>query len=147
MMIFQMYGHNLARQRDKLIRGCLEDLCFLQGEVEKTKASIGAIATDTISTFLIYHVYQLMHYHFDLGFRLELFVPYEFAYIFWYANSSAHSHFVAFVYSSRKVFKFRYFSEIVSKNVNHLLERIYSLIVYHFGRSTFYQSNNVVTDR
>lgn len=36
-----------------------------------------------LSSFIAYHTLSLMRYHFQLSFRLELFVPYEFTYVYW----------------------------------------------------------------
>lgn len=66
------------------------------------------------STFLFYHILYLMHYHFELGFRLELFVPYEFAYIFWY------------------------FGEVVVKSMVNLLERKFNLLYFNYEKCMTY---------
>lgn len=36
-----------------------------------------------LSSFIAYHTLSLMRYHFQLSFRLDLFVPYEFTYAYW----------------------------------------------------------------
>ena len=95
--LLQCYGHNLARQRDKLLRQCLEEFGVLHADAEKIEMEIEARARNSqdskqqpqqqvrpvLSNFLLFHLLQLMYYHFDLGFRLELFVPYEFVFHFY----------------------------------------------------------------
>ncbi|KAI1719614.1 mak10 subunit, natC n(alpha)-terminal acetyltransferase domain-containing protein [Ditylenchus destructor] len=60
------------------------------------------------STFLLYHILQLMHYHFELGFHLDIFVPYEFAYTYWY------------------------FGEVVVKSITNILERKCNLLILNY---------------
>uniref|UniRef100_A0A915D2Z6 Protein MAK10 homolog n=1 Tax=Ditylenchus dipsaci TaxID=166011 RepID=A0A915D2Z6_9BILA len=116
--VFQMYGHNLARQRDKLLKNCFEDFSVLSIEAEKMEMGISSSSNGlnafqqakppTFSTFLLYHILSLMHYHFELGFRMELFVPYEFCSCYWY------------------------FSEVVAKSIVNILEIILSTAFVKF---------------
>ncbi len=61
----------------------------------------------------VLHAYSLSfrHYHFELGFRLELFVSYEFAYCYWY------------------------FGEIVGKSLINILERKCNLLILNYSRT------------
>ncbi|KAI1720527.1 mak10 subunit, natC n(alpha)-terminal acetyltransferase domain-containing protein [Ditylenchus destructor] len=120
--VFQIRGHNLARQRDKLLRQCFEDLGVLQAEADKIEMDAFAIGMSNggdaypkppiFSTFLLYHILQLMHYHFELGFRLDIFVPYEFAYTYWY------------------------FGEVVVKSITNILERKCNLMILNYTAAT-----------
>ena len=129
LTIIQMFGQNLARQREK-ISSCIEDLAALQTEVYKNSmfhflqidilcvfyffffaAFLGCLClclilqverveTDfdlllggqltasgrSITAFVIYHVLRLIEYHFYLSFHLELFVPYEYPFVYWWVS-------------------------------------------------------------
>ncbi|VDD95351.1 unnamed protein product [Enterobius vermicularis] len=90
LTIIQMFGLNLARQREK-ISSCIEDLSTLLDMVEKLESALGFYlggqmmeSGRSISSFIIYHALLLIEYHFYLSFHLELFVPYEYPYVYWY---------------------------------------------------------------
>uniref|UniRef100_A0A158R4V7 Protein MAK10 homolog n=1 Tax=Syphacia muris TaxID=451379 RepID=A0A158R4V7_9BILA len=90
LSIIQMFGLNLARQREK-ISSCIEDLSALQDMVEKMESAfnfyLGGQLSEigrSITSFIVYHALLLIEYHFYLSFHLELFVPYEYPYVYWY---------------------------------------------------------------
>lgn len=60
-------------------------------QVEKLESALGFYlggqmmeSGRSISSFIIYHALLLIEYHFYLSFHLELFVPYEYPYVYWY---------------------------------------------------------------
>ncbi|KHN75842.1 N-alpha-acetyltransferase 35, NatC auxiliary subunit [Toxocara canis] len=90
--VIQMFGLNLARQREKIVC-CVEDFSALQNEAERLEADfdacLGAPAsavTLSLTSFVLYHTLLLIEYHFYLSFRLDLFAPFEYPYVYWYMS-------------------------------------------------------------
>ncbi|UMM31939.1 hypothetical protein L5515_005937 [Caenorhabditis briggsae] len=97
--VYSSFGCNLSRQRDRL-EMALEELAHIQfyaGQVEKRtdEVMIAAKMIDSsgkeqnssfhsIASFVFHNLVGIIHYYFELGFRMDLFVPYEFPYIFWF---------------------------------------------------------------
>lgn len=94
---FKIFGHNIARQRDSLFKTCFKNLGMLQTmsyqietDIIYDKSCLKQQPT-ILTTFLLMHISKFMLYHFELGFNLELFVPYEMPYIyFYYGRIVAH---------------------------------------------------------
>ncbi|XP_067665722.1 N-alpha-acetyltransferase 35, NatC auxiliary subunit-like [Haliotis asinina] len=91
-ILFQITGHNRARQRDKWAH-VLEDLALLQEEADKVDAFLHGILVKTepsrnhlacFGTWVLYHTLQAMIYYTLAGFELELYAPYEYHYVYWY---------------------------------------------------------------
>lgn len=99
-LLIQTFGHNCARQRDK-IPPLLEEFAIVQEEADKLDTLLNAVLTSTsagsdgksgqnttpllfFSTWLLYHVLRLMVRHILSGFELELFSVHEFPYLYWY---------------------------------------------------------------
>ncbi|CAD6199723.1 unnamed protein product [Caenorhabditis auriculariae] len=93
LLVYQVFGCNMARQRERLVP-LIEDLGNLQMEASRIEARTDEIVRGTkdckliphpsMATFVFNNLLALITYHFELSFRLDLFVPYEFCYIYWY---------------------------------------------------------------
>ncbi|XP_025078091.1 N-alpha-acetyltransferase 35, NatC auxiliary subunit-like [Pomacea canaliculata] len=92
--LFQITGHNRARQRDKWAH-VLEDLSNLQEEADKVDAYLHSLLIKTepnrshlacLGTWVLYHTLQTMINYTLAGFELELYAPYEYHYVYWYLS-------------------------------------------------------------
>ena len=97
-LLIQTFGHNCARQRDK-IPALLEEFTLAEEEADKLDTMLSALVASTqpggsadskpptpvlyFSTWLLYHVLKLMIRYILSGFELELFSVHEFGYFFW----------------------------------------------------------------
>lgn len=90
--LLQIYGHNRARQRDKLAH-LLEDLVILQDEADKVDAFLHNLSQKSenplphlacFGTWILYHTLKVMIQYVLSGFELELYSIHEYSYIFWY---------------------------------------------------------------
>lgn len=90
--LLQIYGHNRARQRDKLAH-LLEELAALQDEADKVDAYLHNLSAKTdnpcphlacFGTWILYHTLRVMIQYILSGFELELYSVHEYTYIFWY---------------------------------------------------------------
>ena len=108
-MLIQTFGHNRARQRDK-IPNLLEELALVQEEADKLDTMLNAVLSSGncpgagngsggynsseginsnknmlyLSTWLLYHVLRVMIRYILSGFELELFSVHEYLYMYWY---------------------------------------------------------------
>ena len=107
-MLIQTFGHNRARQRDK-IPNLLEELALVQEEADKLDTMLNAVLASGngagsntnsnvnakegvnsnknmlyLSTWLLYHVLRVMIRYILSGFELELFSVHEYPYMYWY---------------------------------------------------------------
>ena len=112
-MLIQTFGHNRARQRDK-IPNLLEELALVQEEADKLDTMLNAVLSSGncpgagssnsnygnnantkegvnsnknmlyLSTWLLYHVLRVMIRYILSGFELELFSIHEYPYMYWY---------------------------------------------------------------
>jgi hypothetical protein len=87
-----VWGHNRARQRDKLAH-VLDDFANLQLETERIDAYIHTLCLkmdgvrphgNCFGNWLLYHISKIMIRYILTGFELELYSEHEFAYIYWY---------------------------------------------------------------
>lgn len=92
--LFQITGHNRARQRDKWAH-LLDDLSNLQEEADKVDAFLHSMLVKTepnrghlacLGTWVLYHTLQTMINYTLAGFELELYAPYEYHYVYWYLS-------------------------------------------------------------
>ncbi|KAK0410291.1 hypothetical protein QR680_005047 [Steinernema hermaphroditum] len=99
--IIQIFGHNKARRRD-MINECLEDLNVLLQEAAdvdnvtltylmnkadtKNPKDVMDEVMPSLYGFVLHYAFNLIYYHFQLGFDLDLFEVYEYPYIFWYIS-------------------------------------------------------------
>ena len=92
--IIEAYGHNRARQREKL-GSLLEELGELQAEADKADQELHQMLQVIDSkrhhlacfeSWVLYHSLTVMIQHIFLGFELELFNPHEFHYVYWYLD-------------------------------------------------------------
>ncbi|XP_078490210.1 LOW QUALITY PROTEIN: N-alpha-acetyltransferase 35, NatC auxiliary subunit-like [Ciona intestinalis] len=92
--LVQAYGHNYARQREKL-SAVLEDLGMLQDEADKCDQDINSLmhAIDPnagkshltcIGSWTLYHTLRVMIQYVLSGFHLQLYSDHEYHYIYWY---------------------------------------------------------------
>ncbi len=101
-LLIQTFGHNCARQRDK-IPTLLEELALAEEEADKLDTMLSALVASAqtnapggdaaaksppnpvlyFSTWLLYHVLKLMIRYILSGFELELFSVHEFGYLYW----------------------------------------------------------------
>uniref|UniRef100_F7AER5 N-alpha-acetyltransferase 35, NatC auxiliary subunit n=1 Tax=Ciona intestinalis TaxID=7719 RepID=F7AER5_CIOIN len=90
----QAYGHNYARQREKL-SAVLEELGMLQDEADKCDQDINSLmhAIDPnagkshltcIGSWTLYHTLRVMIQYVLSGFHLQLYSDHEYHYIYWY---------------------------------------------------------------
>ncbi|XP_076465149.1 N-alpha-acetyltransferase 35, NatC auxiliary subunit-like [Babylonia areolata] len=92
--LFQITGHNRARQRDKWAH-MLDDLSSLQEEADKVDAYLHSLLVKVepnrshlacLGTWVLYHTLQTMISYTLAGFELELYAPYEYHYVYWYLS-------------------------------------------------------------
>ncbi|PIK41723.1 putative N-alpha-acetyltransferase 35, NatC auxiliary subunit [Apostichopus japonicus] len=88
----QTFGHNRARQRDKLSQ-LLEEMANLQDEAEKVDANLHGLMVISeprrpykacFGSWVMYHTLRAMMAYILLGFELELYAVHEYHYIYWY---------------------------------------------------------------
>ncbi|XP_077988706.1 N-alpha-acetyltransferase 35, NatC auxiliary subunit-like [Glandiceps talaboti] len=91
-LLYQIHGHNRARQRDKLAH-ILEDLANLQDEADKVDAALHTMLAKQepgrqhlacFGSFVLYHTLRVMIQYTLSGFELELYAPHEYHYVYWY---------------------------------------------------------------
>ncbi|XP_041369132.1 N-alpha-acetyltransferase 35, NatC auxiliary subunit-like isoform X2 [Gigantopelta aegis] len=91
-MLFQITGHNRARQRDKWAH-VLEDFASLQEEADKVDSYLHSLLIKVepnrshlacFGTWVLYHSLQVMINYVLSGFELELYALYEYHYVYWY---------------------------------------------------------------
>ncbi|VDN02379.1 unnamed protein product [Thelazia callipaeda] len=87
--VIQMFGLNLSRQREKILF-CIEDFSTLQAEAERTENALelcgfrqDSSENLSLSSFVTLHLLSLIKYHFYLSFYLNLFVSFEYPYVYW----------------------------------------------------------------
>ena len=89
--MLQTFGHNSARQRDK-IPTLLEELAIAQEEADKLDTMLSTLPNASeansapvlyFSTWLLYYVLRLMIRYILSGFELELFSAHEYPYLYW----------------------------------------------------------------
>eukprot|EP00088_Acartia_fossae_P044709 TRINITY_DN4761_c0_g1_i1.p1 TRINITY_DN4761_c0_g1~~TRINITY_DN4761_c0_g1_i1.p1 ORF type:complete len:760 (+),score=180.75 TRINITY_DN4761_c0_g1_i1:119-2281(+) len=97
--LLQSYGHNRARQREKLA-AVLEEFFTPQEEADKIDKMLNSLTLHVegdsggseqqqslyLSSWLIYHVIKIMIKYILSGFELELFAVHEYTYIFFYLH-------------------------------------------------------------
>ncbi|KAH9508932.1 N-alpha-acetyltransferase 35 NatC auxiliary subunit [Bulinus truncatus] len=90
--LFQITGHNRARQRDKWAN-ILEDLSNVQEEADKVDAYLHTLLIKTeknrnhlacFGTWVLYHTLNAMINYTISGFELELYAVFEYHYVYWY---------------------------------------------------------------
>ena len=90
--LFQITGHNRARQRDKWAH-VLQDLSNLQEEADKVDAFLHSMLVKTernrqhlacFGTWVLYHTLTAMINYTLSGFELELYAVFEYQYVYWY---------------------------------------------------------------
>jgi len=95
-LLIQSYGHNRARQREK-IQIILEEFFTVQEEADKIDNLLNTLSLQAeggsgephalyLSTWLIYHVLRLMIRYVLSGFELELYAAHEYTYVFFYLH-------------------------------------------------------------
>jgi len=96
LSLVQIYGMNETRQREQIC-GALKEFNTLYAEAEHMDKKFTEylevqeeykMAVEMkpfcLSAYIGQHLMELMRYYIILGFKLELFVPYEFQYCYWY---------------------------------------------------------------
>lgn len=90
--LFQITGHNRARQRDKWAH-ILDELSNLQEEADKVDAYLHTLLVQTernrshlacFGTWVLYHTLNAMINYTLSGFELELYATFEYRYVYWY---------------------------------------------------------------
>lgn len=101
--IFQITGHNRARQREKWTH-ILEELAALQEEADKVdsylhnqliKTEPTKVHLACFGTWVLYHTLYVMINYTLAGLELELYAPYEYHYIFWYLHEMLYAWMVS----------------------------------------------------
>ncbi|CAB3398942.1 unnamed protein product [Caenorhabditis bovis] len=96
--VFQLFGCNLARQRDRLVTAISQmGNCRIQANqieirTEELMRKLNSCELfkfvdaphHSCSTFVFNNLIALITHYFELSLRMDLFVPYEFTYIYWY---------------------------------------------------------------
>ncbi len=106
-LLLQAFGHNRARQRDK-VAAVIEELAAVQEEADKLDNMLNAVAAASaasasagdaaaaaaaiagrsgvlfFSTWLLYHILRIMVRYILTGFELELYSQHEYPYLYWY---------------------------------------------------------------
>uniref|UniRef100_A0A8R1E3H1 Protein MAK10 homolog n=2 Tax=Caenorhabditis japonica TaxID=281687 RepID=A0A8R1E3H1_CAEJA len=97
--VYTSLGCNLSRQRDRLeiaieelgamqchamkVEERIDEVLVAEGIVEKKEDNI---SYNSISTFVFHNMVAVIHHYYEIGFRMDLYVPYEFTYIFWFLS-------------------------------------------------------------
>nr|XP_018903163.1 PREDICTED: N-alpha-acetyltransferase 35, NatC auxiliary subunit [Bemisia tabaci] len=90
--LIHLYGHNRARQRDRLA-GIMDEFANLQDEAERVDAFLNSITMKgdpprthlaCFGTWMLYHTLKIMIMFLLSGFELELYSVHEYTYVFWY---------------------------------------------------------------
>nr|CAB3264177.1 N-alpha-acetyltransferase 35, NatC auxiliary subunit-like [Phallusia mammillata] len=92
--LVQAYGHNYARQREKLA-AILEDLAILQDDADRCDTDLQTIIQsldpNTVRSHLtcfgswtLHHILRVMTQYVLSGFQLELYSEHEYHYVYWY---------------------------------------------------------------
>ncbi|CCD72916.1 Protein MAK10 homolog [Caenorhabditis elegans] len=98
--VYGSFGCNLSRQRDRL-EMAIEDLGQIHsyaGRLEERTDEVllsGKMVTakeqnysyHSVATFVFHNLLAIINHYFELGFRMDLYVPYEFPYIYWFIGS------------------------------------------------------------
>lgn len=114
IQVYSSFGCNLSRQRDRLEMAIndLGAIQFHAGHLEnrtdavlmEAKVIVGKLCEliksnplnlqiverednpqfHSVATFVFHNLLAIMHHYLELGFRMELYVPYEFTYMYWY---------------------------------------------------------------
>ncbi|GAB1609824.1 N-alpha-acetyltransferase 35, NatC auxiliary subunit-like [Argonauta hians] len=101
--IFQITGHNRARQREKWTH-ILEELAALQEEADKVDSYLHSQLIKTeptkvhlacFGTWVLYHTLYVMINYTLAGLELELYATYEYHYIFWYLHEMLYAWMVS----------------------------------------------------
>ncbi|CAI5450305.1 unnamed protein product [Caenorhabditis angaria] len=93
LSVYQTFGTNLARQRDRIIVS-IEDLGLIQRDANRVEYRTSEIIRENsheaphqaVHTFVLFNLLSLVSHYFELSLRMDLFVPYEFPYIYWYLS-------------------------------------------------------------
>ncbi|MFH4974108.1 hypothetical protein AB6A40_000817 [Gnathostoma spinigerum] len=92
--VIQMFGQNITRQRE-IVVCVIDDLSELYNEAVRVQREFEKyvrlrppteMRTDYLPMFILRHILLLAEYHFCLSFRLDLFAPYEYPYVYWFMN-------------------------------------------------------------
>ncbi|GMR35291.1 hypothetical protein PMAYCL1PPCAC_05486 [Pristionchus mayeri] len=103
LVVMQAFGHNTARQRER-IGFYFYDFANLILEAGRMDQKVNTVIQQYANQhngdtkgppvgchhklFIILHTLRLIHWHFELGFRLELFAEYEYAFVWWSVSFS-----------------------------------------------------------
>ncbi|EYB96785.1 hypothetical protein Y032_0147g2605 [Ancylostoma ceylanicum] len=88
LSLYQNFGFNLARQRDKLVV-IMEEMNELHEDACRADTVCKQIIPmhnkyNPFVTYVFTQTLYLVLYHLELSFRLDLFEPFEFPYIYWF---------------------------------------------------------------
>ncbi|KJH50945.1 ribosomal protein S2 [Dictyocaulus viviparus] len=109
LSLYQNFGFNLARQRDKLLI-ILEELNELHEDACKADSISRQILSvhkkyNPFVTFVFMQTLILVVYHIELSFRLDLFAPFEFPYIYWFYGEVVGRWYMTSLEKSRELMK------------------------------------------
>ncbi|GMS79752.1 hypothetical protein PENTCL1PPCAC_1927, partial [Pristionchus entomophagus] len=127
LIVMQAFGHNTARQRDK-IGVAFEDFAQLLMEADRVDQEATQVTEDFaqanngdikgpspgshIAAFMNVHTVRLVHWHFELGFRLEVYAEYEYAMVWWYMREVVCKWIFSWLDTARKYLYSEYQSEL-----------------------------------
>ncbi|EGT55616.1 hypothetical protein CAEBREN_22535 [Caenorhabditis brenneri] len=126
--IYGSFGCNLSRQRDRL-EMAIEEISvihFHAGRLENRTDEIlleGKYIDDAKEnfsyqgtiTFVFHNMLAITQQYFELGFRMDLYVPYEFPYIYWFLGKHQTSWMVMTLNRSKEIQMNYYHSNPVTK--------------------------------
>ncbi|CAI4223254.1 unnamed protein product [Auanema sp. JU1783] len=86
------FGMNLARQREKL-SASIDELIVAQSTAEHLDRRCNSLLhgldleghpQNPLLSFVFNHLINIINYHLELSFKLDLFAPYEYSHFYWY---------------------------------------------------------------
>ncbi|VDL80112.1 unnamed protein product [Nippostrongylus brasiliensis] len=110
LSLYQNFGFNLARQRDKLVV-ILEEMNELHEDACRADSVCREILKDLHNkynpfvTFVFTQTLALVVYHIELSFRLDLFAPFEFTYIYWFYGEVVGRWYMTSIEKTREIMK------------------------------------------
>ncbi|KAK6757039.1 hypothetical protein RB195_015084 [Necator americanus] len=109
LSLYQNFGFNLARQRDKLVV-IMEEMNELHEDACRADAVCRQIVSvhnkyNPFVTYVFTQTLYLVLYHLELSFRLDLFAPFEFPYVYWFYGEVLGRWYMTSIEKTRELMK------------------------------------------
>lgn len=109
LSLYQNFGFNLARQRDKLVL-ILEDMNELHEDACRADSICREIVPlhnkyNPFVTFVFTQTLALVVYHIELSFRLDLFAPFEYTYMYWFYGEVVGRWYMTSIEKTREIMR------------------------------------------